>query len=247
MLGGLLRNEAYHSVYDPQATRNQLSFTRQIRLQDGGSASFKDISIGESRVWALDDPHQALYFNPGSKRWSKINSKTPTGQKLAWKSIESASPNVVYAIELFQGNLYFRDGINPENPKGEKWINTGLKVTQVSSNPYVTYIITKGSGEFKSFTTPPSSQNLKTWITSLVSHNKKITNKLSVGFGNTMVFLDESNKLVVRERLPMKNEQYGSIWSWRPEDVVLSDVAAGPVLFGIFDNKLVASKKGRYF
>ena len=147
--------------------------------------------------------------------------------------------------------LYFRDGITGENPSGTNWMKTNIQAMQISSNPYITYLVTaddedtgKGGGEFKSFTMVPTSENLKTWRTSLVTHNQAIPNKLSVGFGNAMAYLDRFNQVFVRERLPLKNEQYGSAWQWVKEEIALSEISAGPLLLGIFRDKLVAYKNG---
>jgi len=241
VLGGLFGNEAYQGYYNPKGRASDINFIKRDTTNEAGVNAFKDITIGESGVWALDEIHRAVYFNKDTKTWNLIPDG-PEG-KISWKYIESGSPNVVYGIELNEGKLYFRSGITPEIPQGTKWINTGIKAEQVSTNPFVTYIITTDN-EFKSFTSAPTSSNLKTWVTSLVTHNQAIPNKLSVGFGNSMVYLDDKNILFVRDPLLLKNEQFGSIWEWNKLGVPLSDVSAGPVVFGIFKDKLVAYKTG---
>ena len=255
MIGGFLGNEAYQGFYTVNDNNNnngnhEIKFTKRDEVNGGPTPAitFKDISIGEAGVWSLDETHQAYRYNRSLSKWTPVALQTPRSQQnLAWKSIESGSPNMVYAIELTDGDLYFRDGITSENPVGTRWVNTRLKVAQVSSNPFITYIVTdKDAGsEFKSFTLTPTSENLKTWQTSLVTHNQAIPNKLSVGFGNTMAYLDKANQLFIRERLSLKNEQYGSAWQWMKENVALSEISSGPVLFGIFRDKLVLYKTGK--
>ena len=255
VVGGFLGNEAYQGFFEVTDNDDNydITFTKRDEVEGSIAITFKDISIGEAGVWSLDETHQAYRYNRSLSKWTPVaSSSSPQSQQnLAWKSIESGSPNIVYAIELTDSYLYFRDGITKANPVGTRWINTRIKVVQVSSNPFITYIVTGddnsggGGGEFKSFTLTPTSQNLKTWQTSLVTHNQAVPNKLSVGFGNTMAYLDKASQLFIRERLSLKNEQYGSVWQWTKEDVALSEISSGAGLFGIFRDKLVLYKTGR--
>lgn len=243
VIGGLLRNEAYQGFYNPNSRTTNMQFLKRDKDEQGRSSpGIKEISVGESGVWAVDGERNARYYDRATQRWLEIPDVN--SNSLKWRTIESASQNNVYAIKLLENELYFRAGITDDNPRGTKWIKTGVRAFQVSSSPYITYIMSPNN-ELNSFTMLPTEDNIKTLVTSLKTHDVKIVNKLSVGFDNTLIYLDDINRLRERDKLSLDDEQFDSKWRWQTYDnIKLTDVSSSPILFGIMGNKIVIKQNG---
>lgn len=246
VIGGLLRNEAYQGFYHTEKRGTQsIDFIKRDRDEQGRSSlAIKEVSIGESGVWGIDRDNNARFYDKTNQRWLKVPD---AASNLKWHSIESGSQNNVFAIELQSNNLFFRADVTKENPRGEKWVSTGLKALQVSASPYITYIVSP-DGKLNSFTMSPTQENIKTLVTSLKIHDVDIVNKLSIGFDNTFLYLDDVNNLMKRDLLPLEDEQFDSKWRWQKDvNLKLTDVSSGPLVFGIMKDKIVVKKDGMYF
>lgn len=234
VLGGLNGRIPYQGTYD-------INGDDEVKFERRGDVELKSISVGESGVWGIGYKDlKARYFDRVTKKWQTI----PNDGK-NWEVIESASPiNNVYAIDYEFSELYFRDGISGDNPVGTKWVYIGLSATQISSGSHATYLVTD-DGALKSFSEPPTSNKLKTWLSGLKSYLNEVSNTFSVGFGGVVAFLDEDNDVVERNILLPKDELNDKIWIWGlNRGVGASDISAGPVIFGIVGNDIIA-KKGK--
>lgn len=246
IIGGRQGNEAYQGFYDPvRRSRGIFDLSKQNTDQSGSFLPLSEVSVGESGVWGIDTDGRVRYYDLTPKRWLPVSD---TDARRKWRFVESGSDNNVYAIEQKTSTFYFRAGITEENPRGDKWISTGLRASQVSTSPYITYLVSSDDNKLNSFTIPPNEENLKIWVTSLKTHDVNVKNKFSVGFDNTLVYLDNAGLLKERDLvLSMEDEQFDSKWRWLKYNVRLTDVSSGPVVFGIYKGKIIAKQsQGRF-
>ena len=211
-----------------------------------GPKRFVEITVGESGIWGIDKNGRVHRFLDVTGKYDCVSGqwKSLELDNYRWISIESASPkSYFYAIDK-ESRVYLRDGISSGEPTGLKWRYTGILAKQISSGSYATYF-TLPTGELKYFSGKPNIPG-KVFLSG--NHKEFAQNKISAGFDGSVVKLNDKGQILVLDEFSMDTLSNDKVWKWNTiaQDTDVTDVSAGPILFAIWNNKIIM-KPGEFF